>query len=166
MRVKNHWTQVTRYRYSNLVLSFPGYFRDNVGSYDHLFTTLGVMCIICSVLWLIEPLLKKIKPLDWNLWSRVFTWNSWNTIRILEYLQEFFWNKSTSILQEYYTHKYSSGVLHTHAFFWKFIMEKFLEDGTIHRPLLWYPYKNIHCCAFVNEHFLVRSMGISFLHFV
>ncbi|GIY11842.1 MFS domain-containing protein [Caerostris darwini] len=47
-------------------LLFPmliGYFRDNVGSYDHLFTTLGVMCLACCVLWLIEPLLKKLKPL-------------------------------------------------------------------------------------------------------
>ncbi|KAG8197560.1 hypothetical protein JTE90_021291 [Oedothorax gibbosus] len=47
-------------------LLFPmliGYFRDQVGSYDHLFTTLGVMCVICSFLWLVEPLLKRIKPL-------------------------------------------------------------------------------------------------------
>ncbi|GFX72529.1 MFS domain-containing protein [Trichonephila clavipes] len=47
-------------------LLFPmliGYFRDNVGSYDHLFTTLGVMCITCSILWLLEPCLKKLKPL-------------------------------------------------------------------------------------------------------
>ncbi|GBN08861.1 hypothetical protein AVEN_60842-1 [Araneus ventricosus] len=47
-------------------LLFPmliGYFRDDVGSYDHLFTTLGVMCLMCSILWLLEPLLKKIKPL-------------------------------------------------------------------------------------------------------
>ncbi|XP_042907875.1 monocarboxylate transporter 9 [Parasteatoda tepidariorum] len=45
-------------------LLFPmliGYFRDDVGSYDHLFTTLGVMCLICSLLWLLEPVFKRLK---------------------------------------------------------------------------------------------------------
>ncbi|XP_035213902.1 monocarboxylate transporter 9-like [Stegodyphus dumicola] len=46
-------------------LLFPmliGYFRDNVGTYDHLFTTLGIMCLICSLMWVLEPLFKKLKP--------------------------------------------------------------------------------------------------------
>ncbi|XP_054706971.1 monocarboxylate transporter 9-like [Uloborus diversus] len=46
-------------------LLFPmliGYFRDNVGSYDHVFTTLGIMCLVCSLLWILEPLFRKLKP--------------------------------------------------------------------------------------------------------
>ncbi|KAF8766653.1 Monocarboxylate transporter 12 like protein [Argiope bruennichi] len=38
-----------------------GYFRDTMGSYDHLFHLLGGVCIFCGLLWAFEPLIVRNK---------------------------------------------------------------------------------------------------------
>lgn len=47
--------------HENVMNYFSGYFRDTMGSYDHLFHFLGALSILCALLWVFEPIYSRRK---------------------------------------------------------------------------------------------------------